>query len=180
MLLFGIEVGSAAILAIISGQTIMFSSRNDSASARAVGNEQLTAHHNRTRQSETAPSIITSDVVLNGTLTSTGEIQIDGRVDGDVHCVRLAIGASGQVNGGIRAGDVIIRGHATGHIRAHAVRLLASSNVVGDILHQTLVIEEGALFEGNSRHSDNPLAEASKDMTDVRLADIPAMSAAVA
>ena len=37
--------------------------------------------------------------------------------------------------------------------------LQAQSHVEGDIVHQSLAIEQGAYFEGKSRRSDNPLAE---------------------
>jgi cytoskeletal protein CcmA (bactofilin family) len=39
-----------------------------------------------------APSIISADLVVSGTLTSTGDIQIDGRVEGDVRSAGLVIG----------------------------------------------------------------------------------------
>jgi cytoskeletal protein CcmA (bactofilin family) len=31
--------------------------------------------------------------------------------------------------------------------------------VEGDILHEAIAVETGAFFEGNCRHSDNPLAD---------------------
>jgi cytoskeletal protein CcmA (bactofilin family) len=105
-------------------------------------------------RSGSVTSIINSDVVVNGTLTSTGEIQIDGRVDGDVRSVRLVVGDSGQIYGEILAGDVTIRGHVKGRIRARKVLFCAGSHVEGEILHQTFVVEPGAFLEGNCRHSE--------------------------
>jgi len=106
-----------------------------------------------------APSIISADMVINGTLNSTGDIQIDGRVEGDVRSVGLVIGDKAEVHGEIYAEDVTVRGKVNGRIRARKVLLAATSHVEGDILHEAFAVESGAFFEGNCRHSDDPLGE---------------------
>lgn len=106
-----------------------------------------------------APSIISADLVVNGTLTSTGDIQIDGRVEGDVHSAGLVIGDKAFIHGEVLAEDVTVRGRVQGSIRAKKVLLCSSSHVEGNILHEAFAVETGAFFEGNCRHSDNPLAE---------------------
>lgn len=106
-----------------------------------------------------APSIISVDVVVNGTLTSAGDMQIDGRVEGDVRSVGLVIGDKAEIHGEIVAEDVTVRGRVVGRIRARKVLLCATSHVEGDILHEAFAVETGAFFEGNCRHSDNPLGD---------------------
>jgi cytoskeletal protein CcmA (bactofilin family) len=106
-----------------------------------------------------APSIISADLIVTGTLTSTGDIQIDGRVEGDVHSAGLVIGDKAFINGEILAEEVTIRGRVTGSIRARKVLLCSTSHVEGNILHEAFAVETGAFFEGNCRHADNPLAE---------------------
>ena len=106
-----------------------------------------------------APSIISADLVVSGTLTSTGDIQIDGRVEGDVHSVGLVIGDKAFIHGEVLAEDVTVRGRVQGSIRARKVLLCSSCHVEGNILHEAFAVETGAFFEGNCRHSDNPLAE---------------------
>ena len=110
-----------------------------------------------------APSIISADMTINGTLTSTGDIQIDGRVEGDVRSVGLVIGDKAEIHGEILAEDVTVRGRVIGRIRARKVLLAATSHVEGDILHEAFAVESGAFFEGNCRHSDNPLGEGVAD-----------------
>ena len=105
------------------------------------------------------PSIISSDLVVNGTLTSTGDIQIDGRVEGDVHSSGLVIGDKALIHGEILADDVTVRGKVQGSIRARKVLLCSTSHVEGNILHEAFSVEAGAFFEGNCRHSDNPLGD---------------------
>jgi cytoskeletal protein CcmA (bactofilin family) len=106
-----------------------------------------------------APSIISSDLVVNGSLSSTGDIQIDGRVEGDVHSVGLVIGDKAFVHGEVLAEDVTIRGRVQGAIRARKVLLCSTSHVEGNILHEAFAVETGAFFEGNCRHQDNPLSD---------------------
>ena len=108
-----------------------------------------------------APSIISADLVVNGTLTSTGDIQVDGRVEGDVHSCGLVIGDKASVIGEIFAEDVTVRGRIEGSIHARKVLLCATCHVEGNILHEAFSVETGAFFEGSCRHSDNPL-EAGK------------------
>lgn len=104
-----------------------------------------------------APSIISADMTMQGAIHSAGDVQIDGRVEGDVRSVNLVIGEKAEIHGEIFAEDVTVRGKVTGRISARKVLLAATSHVEGDILHEALAVETGAFFEGNCRHSDNPL-----------------------
>src|SRR6185437_14849631 len=98
-----------------------------------------------------APSIISSDLTVTGTLSSAGDMQIDGNIDGDVRCANLVVGESATVKGEIVAEEVVVRGRVEGSIRARKVQLCATCKVEGNILHETFAVESGALFEGNCR-----------------------------
>jgi len=106
-----------------------------------------------------APSIISADLVVNGSLTSVGDIQIDGRVEGDVRGAGLVLGEKALVHGEVYAEDLTVRGRIEGGIRARKVLLCSGCHVEGNILHEAFAVETGAFFEGNCRHSDDPLAE---------------------
>ena len=109
--------------------------------------------------SKMVPSIIGEDLTIKGNITSKGEIQIDGQIEGDIRCGSLLLGDKAQVTGGVAAEDVVVRGHIVGSIRGLRITLQGQSHVEGDIVHQSLAIEQGAYFEGKSRRSDDPLAE---------------------
>ena len=109
--------------------------------------------------SKMVPSIIGEDLTINGSVTSKGEIQVDGEIQGDINCGSLLLGDKSQVMGNVIAEDVVVRGRVVGSIRGLRVTLQAQSHVEGDIVHQSLAIEQGAYFEGKSRRSDDPLAE---------------------
>jgi len=110
--------------------------------------------------SQMVPSVIGEDLTVEGNIISKGEVQLEGEIKGDVHCTSLVIGDKALVEGGVVAEDVIVRGRVVGSIRGHRVTLQSSSHVEGDIFHQSLAIEQGAYFEGKSRRSEDPIAEA--------------------
>ena len=107
------------------------------------------------------PSIISADVVMRGNINSSGEIQLDGSLEGDIKAGSLIIGDKAAVKGEVICETVMVRGRVEGGIRAKSVSLAAGAHIMGDILHSSLSVETGAHFEGNCRHSDDPLSEAS-------------------
>jgi len=111
------------------------------------------------RVGRAAPSIISDDLVVVGTLTSTGDIQIDGRVDGDIRSGSVTIGERANFEGEIVAEECTIRGRVNGTVRARKVHLSSTCHMEGTILHEVLAVEVGAFFEGSCRHSADPLAE---------------------
>ena len=108
--------------------------------------------------SKLVPSIIGEDLTITGNVTSKGEIQVDGEIQGDVNCGSLLLGDKSQITGCVIAEDVVVRGRVLGSIRGLRVTLQAQSHVEGDIYHQSLAIEQGAYFEGKSRRTDDPLS----------------------
>lgn len=94
------------------------------------------------------PSILSTDLHIIGDLKSNGEIQVDGRIDGDIRTVNLLIGETANVKGEIIADKVTVHGAVTGQIKAHSVTLAKTAHVVGDILHENLSINAGAFLEG--------------------------------
>ena len=74
------------------------------------------------------PSIISADLSVKGMLVSTGDVQIDGHVEGDVRAVSLVIGDKAEIHGEIYAEDVTIRGKVIG-------RIGNSGNTYGTHLH---------------------------------------------
>ena len=102
-----------------------------------------------------------------GNLISKGEVVVDGEVQGDINCAHLTVGPSARITGGIVAEDVVVRGHVMGSIRGNRVNLQSTSRVEGDIFHQSLSIEQGAMFEGRSRRAgtDEQVSAARHDLS---------------
>jgi cytoskeletal protein CcmA (bactofilin family) len=112
----------------------------------------------RSKQTAAAPSIVSADIVLLGALESTGDIQLDGCVDGNVRSAGLVVGDAGAVQGDVIADDVTVRGSIRGNIRARKVLLCSGARVEGEILYETFAAEAGARFAGTCRYVDDPLA----------------------
>jgi len=106
-----------------------------------------------------APSIFSTDLVVTGNLIATGDMQIDGKVEGDIRSGSLTIGEKAYIQGEIVADEVVIRGKVVGSIRARRVQLASTCHVEGNILHEALAVEAGAFFEGHCRHSQDPMSE---------------------
>ena len=102
------------------------------------------------------PSIIASNLTIIGNLDSSGDIQVDGQVDGDIKSGQVTIGEGAVVNGSITGDDVVISGTVNGQITAMKIRLTASARVTGDINHDTIAIEAGAYIQGLCRRVDLP------------------------
>lgn len=107
----------------------------------------------------TAPSIISSDMKITGSVVSDGEMQIDGDIDGDVSAAMITIGQTGSIAGEVRASSVTVRGRVVGSIRARKVELEANSVVEGDIVHGSLSIQANSKFEGQVKHAEDPLKQ---------------------
>ena len=100
------------------------------------------------------PTIISVNVNINGNLSSDGEIQVDGTIEGDVKCAQLSVGETGSIQGNVPATKTLVHGKITGQIESIEVTLSSTAKVQGDLLHQTLAIETGAQFEGNCRRME--------------------------
>lgn len=104
-----------------------------------------------THRKQVQHSIIGADVTITGDLVSSGDIKIDGRVDGNITCRTLTLGTQPVVNSSIDADTVRICGTFNGEVKASKVVLTKDARVTGDIFQQTLEIEPGATLEGNIR-----------------------------
>jgi cytoskeletal protein CcmA (bactofilin family) len=97
-------------------------------------------------------------MTLEGNISGGGEIQVDGVIKGDVRVERVTVGDGGQVDGGIYAEAVEVRGKVSGSITAKQVRLYGACHVDGDITHEQLAMETGAFFQGRSLRLQRPAA----------------------
>jgi cytoskeletal protein CcmA (bactofilin family) len=89
--------------------------------------------------------------VFEGTLTVPHSLRIDGRVKGKIEVSDvLTIGPNGVIEADIKAKSAIIGGKVTGNVIVDdRVELENNASIVGDIRTRDLVINEGAVFQGN-------------------------------
>ena len=106
-----------------------------------------------------SPSLLSSDLTIKGNVVSTGDIQIEGNIEGDVRAHLLTVGESATIRGEVVADDVVVNGRVIGRVRGLKIRLTASAKVEGDIVHKTIAIESGAHFEGSVQRQEDPLVD---------------------
>jgi cytoskeletal protein CcmA (bactofilin family) len=110
-------------------------------------------------------TVISRGVKIEGKLSCSGNIRLDGEVQGDISSQGIVIiGENGGVNGQINADSVTIGGKVTGTVRAKdKVVLEAKANLKGDIITKTLLVEAGAIFNGNSKMGNSGSVSESVD-----------------
>ncbi len=93
-------------------------------------------------------SILPAGTTLNGDLIGTGDITIEGTVNGNIKCRFLTLTGEPSISGCAEAEVVNLCGSFTGELRATKVILNKTAKMRGDIYHQVLEIQTGADFEG--------------------------------
>jgi len=101
----------------------------------------------------TTDTLVGEGTVFEGKIKSEASIRIEGQVNGNVESAGdVTIGEKGSVKSNIIARNVVIAGTVNGNITAaNSVRLMQTGKLYGNTTTQYLVIEEGGLFQGNSR-----------------------------
>ncbi len=93
-------------------------------------------------------TVIGDGLKIFGNVTAEGLIEINGQIEGDLHCASLIVSPKGRIVGSITAEQVVVNGRVEGPIQGGDVVLKSQAHVVGDINHKTLTIEKGAYFDG--------------------------------
>ena len=96
-------------------------------------------------------TMIGNGAVVNGPISLKGGIIIYGTVYGDIQTDGpLRITISGKVFGNVQASDAHIGGSLKGDISVdNKIVLGRKSEIIGDLLYSSLIIEDGAQFQGS-------------------------------
>ena len=81
------------------------------------------------------PSVVGRSLTIEGTLESSGEIQILGRVIGKVIASRVVIGVAGYLEGDVLTEDMVLSGAFQGRAYAVSVTVAPSAHIRGRIFH---------------------------------------------
>jgi cytoskeletal protein CcmA (bactofilin family) len=95
-------------------------------------------------------TVIGKGLKIVGKVTAEGLVEVNGQIEGDLHCTSLVVSPNAQVVGSITAERVVVNGRVEGPIQGGEVVLKSHAHVVGDIHHQSLTIEKGAYFDGRA------------------------------
>jgi len=108
-------------------------------------------------------TVISSGMKVEGKVSSSGSIRLDGTIQGDIDCQgNVTIGEQGKVYGKVDGLSITIGGKVEGEIKAKEKLILESkANLKGDIFTKILVVESGARFDGKSNMGDSSSSENS-------------------
>lgn len=95
-------------------------------------------------------TIIAEGLKIKGSVSAEGLVEVNGQIEGDVHCTSLFVSPKAVISGGVEADRVVVNGRVEGPIQGNEVVLKSHAHVVGDIKHKHLSIERGAYFDGRS------------------------------
>ena len=105
-------------------------------------------------------NVLGSDVEIKGELKFSGEMTLDGKVEGEIRGEgSLTLGEGSVVNGNIETQSAVVRGKITGNIVTRdKLELKAKTELFGDIRAPRLSIEEGVTFVGRVEVNPNKLS----------------------
>lgn len=99
-------------------------------------------------------TIITAQAEFKGSLAFSGELRLDGRLEGTIQAEdgQLTIGEEAVVKAEISVKDIIIYGKVQGDITAQGrIEIKGKAQVYGDLHANRVMIEDGSVFVGNSK-----------------------------
>lgn len=97
-----------------------------------------------------AANIIQNGTFLSGDIQSSGNIRIDGKLEGKLTTKeKLVVGKTGELLGEVRCKNASIEGLIEGKVVVEDLLFLKSTAIIlGDIITKKIVVEEGAKFNG--------------------------------
>ena len=107
----------------------------------------------------TIPSIISEGSEFKGNIKTSGEIQIDGVLNGNVRAKQVVVGVNGNVRGNVTANFLRICGKIEGEIRAETLEIVSSASVKGNVYKKTISMEAGSKIIGNINELEGATAK---------------------
>ncbi len=118
---------------------------------------------NSTDENLASVNMVSEGTEIIGMLKTKSDIRIAGKIDGEADVEgKIIIASTGHVDGNINSKDADIAGRVEGEVHVSSKLCLRQSAVVeGDLYAQSLVVEEGATFNGACHMRDYASKSAS-------------------
>ena len=109
-------------------------------------------------------SLISETVSIEGTINSSGAIDVAGLIKGPVYSKELIVRETGSITGTIEADTVEIHGHLDGKVSAQDIVIGSSGTVKGDIeFGNNLRTENGADIDGYIKKTNSSKSKLTGD-----------------
>ena len=102
-----------------------------------------------------SPSVIAKNSTINGNINSSGTIEIEGSVYGEINTKTLIIRQSGFFQGKVIAEDIYIQGKCEGNIIVKKISISQTANINGEISYQTMSVQDGACIDAVFKKNNN-------------------------
>lgn len=114
-------------------------------------------------------TLIGEGTTFEGRIKSEASIRIEGGITGDIECAGdVIIGERGIVKSNISARDVILAGNVHGNVITKGkLTITSTGSLQGNISAASFIIEEGGLFQGNSKMETASVPAASQPKGDL-------------
>lgn len=105
-------------------------------------------------------SLIGAGTVLDGSITFTGGLRVDGHVRGNIGTANgeagtLVVSEHARVDGEVQVSHVVINGTVNGPVTAVGhLELQAKARIIGDVTYRTLEMHVGAVIQGRLDHTE--------------------------
>lgn len=113
---------------------------------------------NKTPTQKTIGTLIGTGTVIEGSVTYSGGLRIDGTVKGDLRCATgeacmVVISEHGHVEGEVHAAHLVVSGRVTGPLHVtELLELQPKARIMGDVHYKAIEIHHGAVVEGRLIH----------------------------
>ncbi len=106
-----------------------------------------------------------AETFFEGKLTYTGAVRLDGRFKGVIRSDdTLIVGETGRIEGEIHVGITIIQGEVVGNVYGkERVELHHPGRMIGNITAPVVIMDEGAILEGNCKMKKKEEKKEKKD-----------------
>lgn len=117
------------------------------------------------------PAVISAGVTVTGNVSCEGDLQISGRVEGEVRGTTVFVDGDGVVDGAIEADRLRVLGTVTGTISVGDLAVEAGGSVAGETSYARLKVASGGVIEGSFTHRRQ--AQAAEGESSLKLVSPP-------
>lgn len=125
---------------------------------------------NADRGKNAAVAAIGPGIVITGDVESSVELQIGGRINGDVRCQTLFLEESGTIAGSIRAERVRVSGRVDGDVDTVDLAIEPTGRISGGVTYARLKVSPGGIMDGTMTHRPAD-ASATGDGSNLKLVE---------
>src|SRR5437667_2098695 len=133
-------------------QTPSHSAQTPSHASTSTAVVEQTQKEKETRPMHEELASIGKSIVINGELSGSEDLTIEGRVDGKIELRDhvLTVGSNGRIKAQVSAKAIVVLGQVTGNLNAtEKVDIKESGSVEGDIVAPRVAIADGSHFRGS-------------------------------